>query len=167
MFEDTLISVINYENVDVVSKFKSDDWHLIVKDIDTNEEWVQFLKEDPGFIQCYLLSTKEDNQPFAFFYLLHEYEDERIVSFHGGGWNNSIHFSMLHFRSAFLIAKSLEEQGMKVRTRCFASNEKAYRFLREVGYIKYRLNGNLIEMYHSEKKMKRSKLYQKMFGKKD
>lgn len=49
------------------------------------------------------------------------------------------------------MAKSLEEQGMKVRTYCLASSEKAYRFLREVGFIKYRLNGDVIEMYHSEK----------------
>lgn len=162
-FFDEIIQITPSKGNRLIEKFSSNDWHLIVGDIDNEKELVDFLSENQDFMECYLLSTKEDNQPFAFFYLLHEYEDNRIVSFHGGGWDNSIHFSLLHFRSAFLIAKSLVEQGMKVRTYCLASNEKAYRFLREVGFIKYRLNGDVIEMYHSEKKMKRSKLYQKMF----
>ncbi len=164
MFGDSVISTTDFGNAEVVSKFKYGDWHLIVGDIDTNEEWVQFLKDNPHFIESYLLITKEDNQPFAFFYLLHEYDDKNIVSFHGGGWNNSLYYTLLHFRSAFLIARSLTEKGIKVRTYCKSYNEKAYRFLREVGYIKYRQVNDTIEMYFSERKMKRSKLYQKFFG---
>ncbi len=163
MFEDSVVSTADFGDAEVVSKFGDGDWHLIVNDIDTNEDWVQFLKNEPFFIKGYLLKTKANNQPFAFFYLLYEYDDKNIVSFHGGGWNNSLYYILLHFRSAFLIAKSLTEKGLKVRTYCKSYNYKAYKFLREVGYIKYRQVNDTIEMYFSERKMKRSKLYKKFF----
>lgn len=164
VFNDDKIQLKPCKGKGIISKFKPSDWHLIASDIDDEKTLIDFLDNHSDFMECYLLSTKADNQPFAFFYLLHEYDDNRIVSFHGGGWNNTIRYNLLHFRAAFLIAHTLEENGIKVRTYCLASNEKAYRFLREVGYIKYRLNGDTIEMYHSEKKMKRSRLYQKLFG---
>lgn len=127
-FQDALICVKEYGSENIVSRFTKQDWHLIASDVNTEEEWCKLLEEYPDFIQSYVIISQKDNIPFAFFYLLHEYEDKRIVSFHGGGWNNSIYHTMLHFRSAFLIVKSLTESGFKVRTYCKSYNDNAYKF---------------------------------------
>lgn len=163
MFKDSSIVVSEIGTFDIISKFSKSDWHLIASDIDTIEDWVDFLTKCPSYVKSYLLSSRDDNKPFGFFYLLFDYDNKNVVSFHGGGWNKSLYYTLLHFRSAFLVAQALKKNGFKVRTCCKSYNEKAYKFLREVGYVKYRQDEDTIEMYFSERKMKRSKLYQKFF----
>ena len=138
--------------------FPLDVWHRIVHDIDSDEEWANFL-EKSQFVKCYVLKQCSNNESIAFIYTMQEDFKGTIVSVHGGVWGSPL----LHFRGYILMLKHLLEQGLKVRTYCNISNTAAIRFDRSVGFVPYRYTEDEVFMWISEKRLKNSKLYKRFY----
>ena len=65
-----------YAKEDILCKrFSPDEWHMIVADIHSDEEWADFLIENPDFVRCFVLKRCDDCHSIAFIYLLKEYDD--------------------------------------------------------------------------------------------
>lgn len=143
------------------ARFSLDEWHHIVTDIHSDEEWYEFLQENPNFVRCFVLKRCDNNHPIAFIYLLKEYDDEQIISIHGGGWENPL----MYYRGYVLMIKHLLYQGIKVRTYCQLSNPTAIRFDRSIGFIPYRYTEEEVFMWISTKRLENSKLYQRFYKK--
>ena len=143
----------------VCGRFSLEDWHLAVSDIDSDKEWAELLSENEDYITCYILKNCSDNQPIAFLYTILENEKEKIVSIHGGGWGKSMYLSLLYFRGVTLMLQNLWVQGFRVRTSCTVGNNRAYRFLQSIGFVKYRSTHNYIYMWINEKRLKGSRIY--------
>ena len=52
----------------ICSKFPLSEWHKIVADFNSDEEWSSFLNECKDYVQCYVLYRCKDNTPIAFSY---------------------------------------------------------------------------------------------------
>ena len=150
-----------YAKEDILCKrFSPDEWHMIVADIQSDEEWADFLIENPDFVRCFVLKRCDDCHSIAFIYLLKEYDDERIISIHGGGWESPL----MHYRGYILMLKALLDQGFKIRTYCQLSNSAAIRFDRSVGFIPYRYTEEKVYMWLSQYSLQRSKVYKHIYS---
>lgn len=139
----------------VKNYFSQLDWYNIVEDIHSDQEWADFVEAHPGFVSCYILKKCDDGEPLAFIYLLQEYDNEMIVSIHGGGWSKPL----LYYRGYILMLRTLMERGYKVRTYCNRDNSSAIRFSRSVGFIPYSYTDSKVYMWVNYKRMTSSKLY--------
>lgn len=139
----------------VKNYFSQLDWYNIVEDIHSDQEWADFVEAHPGFVSCYILKECDDGEPLAFIYLLKEYDNEMIVSIHGGGWSKPL----LYYRGYILMLRTLMERGYKVRTYCNRDNSSAIRFSRSVGFIPYSYTDSKVYMWVNYKRMTSSKLY--------
>lgn len=139
----------------VKNYFSQLDWYNIVEDIHSDQEWADFVEAHPGFVSCYILKKCDDREPLAFIYLLKEYDNEMIVSIHGGGWSKPL----LYYRGYILMLRTLMERGYKVRTYCNRDNSSAIRFSRSVGFIPYSYTDSKVYMWVNYKRMTSSKLY--------
>lgn len=139
----------------VKNYFSQFDWYNIVEDIHSDQEWADFVEAHPGFVSCYILKKCDDGEPLAFIYLLKEYDNEMIVSIHGGGWSKPL----LYYRGYILMLRTLMERGYKVRTYCNRDNSSAIRFSRSVGFIPYSYTDSKVYMWVNYKRMTSSKLY--------
>ncbi len=148
-----------YNGEEVCSKFTFREWHLIASDIDTDEEWKNFLSEYKNFAECYILKTSADNSSIGFVYLYKESQLNKIVSIHGGGWGRSMSLSRLYFRGMILMIETLLAKGYKVRTCCNIDNNNAFCFLRGVGFVKYCTTNTRNYMWINEKRLKNSRIY--------
>jgi hypothetical protein len=83
----------------------------------------------------------------------------KIVSIHGGGWENPI----MYYRGYILMIEYLLAQGLKVRTCCQLSNPAAIRFSRSVGFVPYRYTKDEVFMWNSTRRLKDSKLYKRFY----
>ena len=88
-----------------------------------------------------------------------EYNEEKIVSIHGGGWSKPL----LYYRGYILMLKTLMERGYKVRTYCNHHNTSAIRFSRSVGFIPYRYTDTKVLMWISERTLKNTVLYKRFY----
>lgn len=91
--------------------------------------------------------------------LLKEYDNEMIVSIHGGGWSKPL----LYYRGYILMLRTLMERGYKVRTYCNHHNTSAIRFSRSVGFIPYRYTDSKVLMWISERTLKNTVLYKRFY----
>ena len=156
MISDIVVKWDNYHPGDVVQKhFSQLDWYNIVEDIHSDQEWADFVDAHPDFVSCYILKKCDNGEPLAFIYLLKEYDEEKIVSIHGGGWSKPL----LYYRGYILMLKTLMERGYKVRTYCNRDNSSAIRFSRSVGFIPYSYTDSKVYMWINYKRMTSSKLY--------
>jgi hypothetical protein len=103
--------------------------------------------------------------PVGFVYVLKERKALNTVSIHGGGWNNTMTSTLFHYRGMMLMIEAVLSQGVKVRTACLVTNERAYRFLRSIGFVKYRTTADVIKMWINEKRLHNSKTYQHFYKK--
>ena len=108
-------------------------WHKAVRNIDSDKEFADFM-EDVTSVKCYILKELSSNKSIAFLYTLQEDIAGKVVSVHGGGWENPI----MYYRGYILMIKHLLQKGLKVRTYCQLSNSAAIRFSRSVGFVPYR-----------------------------
>ena len=144
----------------ICERFPLDVWHQIVHDVDSDEEWGNFL-EKSQFVKCYILRKCSNNESIAFIYTMQENFKGTIVSIHGGVWGSPL----LHFRGYILMLKNLIEQDLKVRTYCNKSNSAAIRFDKSVGFVPYRYTENEVFMWITEKRLKGTKLYKRYYTK--
>ena len=128
----------------ICSRFSIDVWHKMVSDIHSDEDWKQFLIEYPDLIRCYVLFLKKTRQPIAFTYIMVEDDCEKIVSFHGGGWDKSLFMSLMFYRGMIALVTSLLKAGFKVRTACDFDNIRTCRFLKSAGFVCYRTTQSLL-----------------------
>lgn len=167
MFQTLNDSVIRWDlfnNEDIFSKFKPNEWSLIVSDIYSQQEWQNFINDYCDLVCCYVMRTCRDNREIAFVYLYNEVGIFEIVSIHGGGWDKSLCSSLYYYRGLILIIKELISQNIKVRTSCFENNYRAYKFLRSVGFVRYNTSNGMIYMWINKRRLQSSKIYKRFFG---
>ena len=161
LLSDGVIKWIPYSREErICERFPLDVWHRIVHDIDSDEEWGNFL-EKSQFVKCYILRQCSNNESIAFIYTMQENFKGTIVSIHGGVWGSPL----LHFRGYILMLKNLLEQNLKVRTYCNKLNSAAIRFDKSVGFVPYRYTENEVFMWITEKRLKGTKLYKRFYTK--
>lgn len=156
---DGIVEWVPYSRYEkICGRYSLDDWHQAVHDIDSDEEWAAFLSKS-NFIKCYVLRLCFNKESIAFVYTMQEDFDGKIVSIHGGGWENPL----MYYRGYILMIKYLLDQGLKVRTYCQLSNPAAIRFSRSVGFVPYRYTEDEVFMWISDKRLKTSKLYKRFY----
>lgn len=149
---------------EICNRFPIDEWHKMVADIDSDEDWEQFLSEYPQFVKCYVLYRINDNEPIAFAYTMQEDEHGKVVSFHGGGWNKSISHTFLYYRGMTVLVEILLNCGFRVRTACRKENLTAYRFIKSAGFVNYRNSDTYHYFWINKKRLYNSKIYKKFKG---
>ena len=159
MITDNLIKWIPYRREEkICERYSLDDWHSAVHDIDSDEEWADFLEESL-IVKCYILKLCSNDKSIAFVYTIQEDFTGKVLSIHGGGWENPL----MYYRGYILMIKHLLDQGHKVRTYCQLSNAAAIRFDRSVGFVPYRYTEEEIFMWISRKRLENSKLYKRFY----
>lgn len=156
---DSFIKWKAFSGEKICERFPLDEWNLMVSDISSDEEWHKFLKDYKDLVKCYVLYTCKDNNEIGFVYLYNEADDFNVVSIHGGGWGTSVRLSILYYRGLILMIENLVGQGKKVRTSCFLGNDKAYKFLRGIGFVNYMTTDKAHYMWINNKKLQNSKIY--------
>lgn len=142
----------------ICKRYSLDDWHKAVHDIDSDEEWADFL-EQSYIVKCYVLKLCSNEKSIAFIYTIQEDFAGKKVSIHGGGWENPL----MYYRGYVLMLKHLLNLGLKVRTYCQLSNPAAIRFSRSVGFVPYRYSTEEVFMWISTKTLMNSKLYKRFY----
>lgn len=163
--DDTIQWRIYDGEMPICSRFSIDVWHKMVSDIHSDEDWRQFLIDYPDLIRCYVLYNKQNGMPIAFTYIMVEDDYAKIVSFHGGGWDNSLFMSLMFYRGMFVLVESLLKLGLKVRTACDLDNIRTYRFLKGAGFVCYRTTAERYLFWINISRLRNSKAY-KYFNKK-
>lgn len=156
IIEDHIVRWEPYKKGDsLYTRFLSDEWYKAVADIHSDDEWYNFLSENNDFANCYILKRQKDNHSIAFLYILNEYDNNKIVSIHGGGWESPL----LYYRGYVLFLKNILENGYKVRTYCSIDNKKVIRLSKGIGYRIYKRNTYYLYMWLSLSNLKNSKIY--------
>lgn len=146
----------------VCSRFESKEWRKIISGIHTDQEWNEFLTRLAGYTHCFVLYPSERNTPIAFILLMQEDEKGKVISIHGGGWDKSVRLSLLYYRGLIVMIEHLLKQGFKVRTSCLIANERAFRFLRSVGFVKYYSTDTKHLMWINAKRLESSSIYKRI-----
>lgn len=125
-----IISWRKFRKESLIEKFSVEDWHKILSDIDKQEEFNELLKYD--CVKCFVAYHTQREEPFAFVFTC-TVGDKIFV--HGGGWtaNNTLN----NYTALIILLERFFKKGLKVRTSCLVGNDKAFRFLHSVGFIKY------------------------------
>ena len=138
--------------VKIRDQFNYDDWHKIVKDIETDEDL--FRANEKGYIALYVVKRRDQKKPFGFVFILVEDPKKNIVSIHGGGWDRKYKYL---FPNAFLLMnRYLLDSGIKVRTSCLIGNTKAMKFIRACGFKIYRYDHGKALFYLTHELLKKS-----------
>jgi hypothetical protein len=156
--DDSIKWVAYTKDEKICCRYPLDIWHQVVHDIDSDEEWASFLSESL-VVKCYVLKLRSNDKSIAFVYVMQEDIYGKIVSIHGGGWENPI----MYYRGYILMIEYLLAQGLKVRTCCQLSNPAAIRFSRSVGFVPYRYTKDEVFMWNSTRRLKDSKLYKRFY----
>lgn len=137
----------------VCSQFSIDTWRLIASDIDSDQQWDEFIESYIDVVACFFLYHANVNKPLGFVYILFEDPEKRVVSLHGGGWEQSVRASITYYTGFIRLIRTLIIHHIKVRTQCLITNKRAYRFLHSIGFVKYRQDEQWFYFYISEKRL--------------
>lgn len=151
--------------IPLCSKFSLDDWHKIIADFNTDSELREYLLEYVDYVQCYVFYRKRDHLPIAFVFLFQEDDNGKVISVHGGGWYKTIECTLLYYRCFIYSIQFLLALNMKVRTACLKDNEIAERFIRSVGFVKYKETSNESLFWINESRLHNSRVYKRIFFK--
>lgn len=158
IISDDVIYFIPYKKSEIIySNFKIDDWHNVVSDINSDEELSNAL-DLYKHIDGYILKRCDNNESIAFLYIKKENQKKSIVSIHGGGWNKSIYLTFLYYRGYVLMIEHLLNKGYKVRTTCLCTNKLAYRFIRSIGFVKYKSSGTYNYFWINSNRLSNNKI---------
>lgn len=61
------------------------------------------------------------------------------------------------------MVKYLLEQGLKVQTSSLQENKRAYRLMRSIGFVKYRIDKGYVDMWINKERLQRSKMYRYLY----
>ena len=160
LLSDKYIRWIQYTKDEKICKrYPPDLWHQAVHDIDSDEEWGEFLSEST-IVKCYVLKLCSNEKSIAFVYTIQEDFDGKVVSIHGGGWE----YPIMYYRGYILMIRHLLAKGLKVRTYCQLSNPSAIRFSRSVGFVPYRYTSEEVFMWINHKRLTSTKLYKRFYS---
>ena len=160
---DSIVRWDYYNEEDIFEKFSSEEWQMMVRDVYSADEWKKFVIEYSDFVDCYILRIQSNSEEIGFIYLYKESLSGHIVSIHGGGWGKSMHLSRLYYRGMMLMVEHLLNKGLKVHTSCKIENERAYRFLHSMGFVKYCSSDRYHYMWINETRLKNSKIYKYVY----
>ena len=159
MISDDKIGWVPYTRDEIIcGRYPIDLWHKAVHNIDSDKEFANFM-EDVTSVKCYILKELSNNKSIAFLYTLQEDIAGKVVSVHGGGWENPV----MYYRGYILMIKHLLYQGLKVRTYCQLSNSAAIRFSRSVGFVPYRYTEDEVFMWINFDKLTKTKLFRRFY----
>ena len=106
IFDEKLKWVPYSKKEKLCSRYPLDLWHQAVHDIDSDEEWADFLSES-SIVKCYILKLCSNDKSIAFVYTMQEDFNGKVFSIHGGGWENPL----MYYRGYILMIKHLLGQG--------------------------------------------------------
>lgn len=158
---DDVIRWDSYNNEFVCNRFSIDEWHKMVCDIDTEDEWQSFLSDFSEFVKCYILKKNDTNEAIGFVYLYKESPSSKVVSIHGGIWDSKTS-ALLAYRAIFVLIEHLFNEGMKVRTSCLIENKPASRFIRGIGFVKYYSSHTHTYMWINQKRLNSNPIYKRL-----
>lgn len=151
----------------ITNRFSESDWHQIASDIDSEDELIDLLRSYPHKIQGFVLYEIAKELPIAFVYILRESTtNNRIVSYHGGVWYKSMHYTILNYRGTILMVERLLSKGFKVITYNSIENERAFHFMQGVGFTKYYTTDTKNYMSIDDSLLKNSKIYKYLYNSK-
>lgn len=145
--------------INLCEQFPLDIWHNIIFDIDTENDWQQFLKNYSRYVTCFVLYKVSTGQPIAFCYLMQEDERGDVVSYHGGGWIKSISATMMYYRGTIRMIEALLANRIRVRSASLLKNDVAKRFLQSIGFVRYTTTPTRHLYWINEKWLKSTKIY--------
>ena len=158
---DDVIRWDSYNNEFVCNRFSIDEWHKMVCDIDTEDEWQSFLSDFSELVKCYILKKNDTNEAIGFVYLYKESSSSKVVSIHGGIWDSKTS-ALLAYRAIFVLIEHLFNEGMKVRTSCLIENKPASRFIRGIGFVKYYISHTHTYMWINPKRLNINLIYKRL-----
>lgn len=158
---DDVIRWDSYNNEFVCNRFSIDEWHKMVCDIDTEDEWQSFLSDFSEFVKCYILKKNDTNEAIGFVYLYKESPSSQVVSIHGGIWDSKTS-ALLAYRAIFVLIEQLFREGIKVRTSCLIENKPASRFIRGIGFVKYYSSHTHTYMWINQKHLNSNPIYKRL-----
>jgi hypothetical protein len=160
LLSDPFVKLVPYNREEkICERYSLEQWHCAVHDIDSDEEWANFLSESL-VVKCYVLKLCSSDKSIAFVYTMQEDMHGKVVSIHGGGWENPL----MYYRGYVLMLKHLLAKGLKVRTYCQLSNPTAIRCSRSVGFVPYRYTEEEVFMWISAQRLTASKLYKRFYN---
>lgn len=143
-------------------RFQDEDWHRIFVDFKSDNDCSPYLTQYKDIVQSYTLYDNKSQQSIALIWLILEEVNKHIISIHGGGWDKSVRLSFLYYRGLIVMIDHLLKQGFKVRTSCLIANERAFRFLRSVGFVKYYSTDTKHLMWINAKRLESSSIYKRI-----
>mgnify|MGYP002558968617 CR=1 FL=1 len=156
---DSVVEWSKYSIDDIVcNKFSPQNWNLILRDVGSDRGLANFLKDN--LIECYILRECKGNDTVGFIFLLPECSSKKIVSIHGGGWK---HNPYLYYRGYILMIEHLLYHGIKVRTYCDVVNERAIRFNRSIGFVRYKQINHLVYLWINLKRLQNREIYKRFY----
>ena len=130
---------------DIFNKFSIDEWNKIISGFSSSDEWDYFLKRYKNVMKCFSLYNKKNNNLIGFAFISLEDFKRNIYSIHGGGYSKKNCY--LYFRGFICLLSYLLNHGIKIRTSSYKENNKAIRFLRAVGFVKYKETENIFRFW--------------------
>ena len=140
-------------------RFPFHEWHKIVSDIHSDNEWADFIEEYCTIVKCYILRKCNDDEAIGFIYILIDNPSKHIVSIHCGGWNKSLGSSILYYRGYICMIEYLLQNRIKVRTSCLISNTNSIKFIKSVGFKNYKREDNYYKFWINKRRLHQSRIY--------
>ena len=160
--EDSIIYCIPYNSkCSICDKMSIEKLHLILPNVNNEVELVEYLQKFPSVISCWTVHMRHNDEPLGFFLIEDCVENVPTVKLHGGGWAKNLLLTPLYFRTGILLIKALLNRGIKVRTQVDEENTRSQRFVKGLGFVKYRKYGRDIQMWISYKRIYKNKYYKK------
>lgn len=161
---DELLEWRKYNQSDnIFNNFSISEWHKIISDISSVQEWNEFLIEFKPIIKCYSLYERNNWAIIGFLFIKVEDYKKRIYSIHGGGCLNGNINHRLYFRGFISFLMYLLTNNIKIRTSCYKDNIRAIKLLKSVGFVKYQETNNIYKYWINMKRLKSGKIYKYLF----
>lgn len=158
--QDKYVEWIHRNDENLIELFGVSEWLHIFSDIINASQFDDLMRSYCG--RCYIAHNLISNKPFAFVYLYIEDANKRIVSIHGGSWQQGN--TMMNYHAYVIFIDALLKQGYKVRTACGLDNGRAIRFNKSIGFINHYTSTNYRYFWISEKRLHTSKIYKRLIA---
>lgn len=132
--------IYNGEDLLAPDAFSLENWHRIVPDIDSIEEWKLFLNEYSSYSTCYVMYRTQDVKPIAMCWILAEHgqfdncRKGMAVSVHGGGWSDNFFDRYCYARGWILVIRYLSALGCRVFSNVENDNPTALHLIKKTGF---------------------------------
>lgn len=133
---DGCVALMPYKPEDaLLSRFTPEAWSQIMPNIATEEAWRAYLASLSSVVVCLVVSSVATGRQVAFVLLSIVSSSPWVISYHGGGWADSLGEVRLYYRAMQLIFAHFKAQGIEVQTSCLKTNIRAYRLDLSLGCV--------------------------------